>query len=81
MMFNKGELSNQLDEGESEKALSLLTTAPELLEALEGMIKWTNGTAMHYLENAELLPKSFEKWTQLIQKAKGVQNVRFKRIR
>ena len=33
MMFNEGELSNQLEEADAEKALSLLTAAPELLEA------------------------------------------------
>ena len=35
MMFNEGELSNQLEEAEAEKALSLFTAAPELLETCE----------------------------------------------
>ena len=33
LMFNEGEFSNQLEEAEAEKALSLLVAAPELLEA------------------------------------------------
>ena len=43
----------------------------ELLEALKGMIQWTNGTAMYHLEDPEMLPVGFKKWEQLLNKAEG----------
>jgi len=41
----------------------------ELLEALKGMISWTKHTAIYHLKDEEILPKGFEKWESLIDKA------------
>lgn len=49
----------------------LIAAAPELLEALKGIIAWTNNTAMYHLKDEDLLPKGFEKWESLITKAEG----------
>ena len=59
------------NEEEREANAHLIATAPELLEALEGMIRWTNLTAMYHLKDKDLLPMGFEKWTLLVNKAKG----------
>ena len=54
-----------------EEVQPLVEAAPELLEALKGMMIWAKTTAMYHLRDEESLPRGFEKWEQLIAKAEG----------
>ena len=48
----------------------LIAKAPEILEALKGLILWTNTTAKHHLD-ADMLPVGLERWEDLIAKIEG----------
>jgi len=60
-----------MDMGEVRANAQLIAAAPELLEALKGMMIWAKTTAMYHLRDEEALPKGFEKWESLINKIEG----------
>lgn len=55
-------------EEEAKQIITAVNCHEELVEGLTGMIGWTEKTAMHYLQDTELLPRGFDKWKQALKK-------------
>lgn len=59
-------LMNETDEANAR----LIAAAPELLEALKGMLKWADRTVLPRL-GTEIMPKGLEKWQAIAANATG----------
>lgn len=63
-------LMNETDEANGR----LIAAAPELLEALQGMLKWADRTVLPQL-GTEMMPKGLEKWQAIARNAAGEKEV------